>query len=295
MPYRDWEYYTPAKPRKAKDGIKAKSRRGKIGESWWSGRFLSVLERLGMAARMARGRSYARSGQVMDLEVKPGLITATVQGTRAHPYSVKVRVAPLPAPGWAEVFKAMSEKALFMANLLAGEVPQEIEEVFFKVGKPLFPTSSRELDMECSCPDWASPCKHIAAVFYILAESFDQEPFLLFALRGKTKDEVIEELRSIRGGGGIEGESIPDALSQGLSPLEECLGAFWNTGPQVAGFKLGMVPPAVPEALLKGLSPCPVSLGKEELTDVLAPLYRIVAKEASRLALGQEIQGEEDL
>lgn len=290
MSYRDWGGYTPATPKKAKNGIRTKSRRGKIGESWWSGRFLGVLETLGMTARLARGKTYARKGQVMDLKIEPGLVTAKVQGTRARPYSVEIHLPPLAAVDWAGIFEAMSEKALFMAMLLAGEMPQEIEDVFCEVKRPLFPASKRDLDTRCSCPDWANPCKHIAAVFYILAEAFDEDPFLIFTLRGRTKNEVIEELRQIRGRDPLEEETAKGASLLGVPSLKESLGCFWSMGPQMEGFKLDMTQPAVPGGVLKGLGPCPISVGKKRLDDILAPLYEAVAEKASALALTREGQ-----
>ncbi len=151
-------------------GIKAQSTRGAIGESWWSKRFIGVLESFAMGTRLARGRNYARKGQVLTLDVSPGLVSSSVQGSRPTPYRVKIKITPYDRPTWTRIEQAMAGQALFLARLLAGEMPAQIEEVFAETGSPLFPARSGDLDMSCSCPDWAMPCKHIAATFYLLAE-----------------------------------------------------------------------------------------------------------------------------
>src|SRR6185369_13834247 len=153
MGWDDFWHYKPTKRRTAKRGIKAKSQRGKIGETWWSGRFISILESFDIGARLSRGRSYARSGQVMDLEIKKGLVTAKVQGSRPKPYKVEIEIGPLPDKDWKRVEEAMAEQAIFMAKLLAGEMPREIEEAFAACKLTLFPSSSRDMATECSCPD----------------------------------------------------------------------------------------------------------------------------------------------
>ena len=180
-------------------GIKARSKRGAIGEQWWSRRFIGVLESYGMSGRLARGRSYARAGQVLDFELSQGKVTARVQGSRVRPYQVRIGVLPLTTAQWRRVMQQLASQALFRAKLLAGEMPHEIEEVFSECGTPLFPRSAADLDMHCSCPDWGVPCKHLAAVCYVLAEEFDHDPFAMLAWRGKGRDELLTALRQIQG------------------------------------------------------------------------------------------------
>ena len=180
-------------------GIKARSKRGAIGEQWWSRRFIGVLESYGMSGRLARGRSYARAGQVLDFELSQGKVTARVQGSRVRPYQVRIGVLPLTTAQWRRVMQQLASQALFRAKLLAGEMPHEIEEVFSECGTPLFPRSAADLDMHCSCPDWGVPCKHLAAVCYVLAEEFDRDPFAMLAWRGKGRDELLTGLRRIQG------------------------------------------------------------------------------------------------
>lgn len=180
------------------NGLKARSSRGAIGESWWSHRFLDVLESFAMGNRLTRGRTYARKGQVLSLDVTPGEVRASVQGSRVKPYRVAIRLEALPALVWAKVEIALSEQALPSAKLLAGEVPPELEEIFAAAGAALFPRAVNELDQHCSCPDREVPCKHVAATFYLLAEAFDDDPFLILRWRGRDRDALLGRLRELR-------------------------------------------------------------------------------------------------
>src|SRR5271157_1621698 len=194
---RYWGYYEYAEPIEVKEGIKAKSKRGAIGEKWWSKRFVSLLESFNIGARLGRGRSYARKGQVISIDVQKGLVDAKVQGTRPIPYDITIKLAPISEKDWEKAVDAMGSRAVFAAKLLSGEMPQDIESAFTDARVPLFP-AERDLKTDCTCPDWSNPCKHIAAVYYLLAEQFDADPFLIFKLRGRTKVEIIEALRKRR-------------------------------------------------------------------------------------------------
>lgn len=181
-------------------GIAARSGRGAIGTSWWSRRFLQVLESFALGTRLTRGRGYARQGQVISLDVLPGVVTAEVQGSRRTPYRVAIGLAPYPEATWRRIDQALAAQALFTAELLAGRVPQELEELLAGVGVPLFPESVAQLRMHCSCPDHAVPCKHLAAVFYLLAERFDSDPFAILLWRGRDRDALLRWLREHHSG-----------------------------------------------------------------------------------------------
>jgi uncharacterized Zn finger protein len=184
-------------PREARGGIKAHSRRGAFGQSWWARRWLDVLERLELGGRLTRGRSYARRGQVLDITIEEGLVRASVQGSRSEPYAVTIRVRPLSASEWGKVAESLRGQARFAAKLLASEMPEDVEEAFKGTGVTLFPARRAELATECSCPDWANPCKHIAAVYYLLGEEFDRDPFLIFRLRGIEREELLPRLAQV--------------------------------------------------------------------------------------------------
>ena len=282
-----WQDWPPARPIRVDGGIKARSKRGAIGEQWWSRRFIGVLESYGMSGRLARGRSYARAGQVLDFELSQGKVTAQVQGSRVRPYQVRIGVLPLTTAQWRRVMKQLASQALFRAKLLAGEMPHEIEEVFGECGTPLFPRSAADLDMHCSCPDWGVPCKHLAAVCYVLAEEFDRDPFAMLAWRGKGRDELLTALRQIQGaapgsaGSGQAGAdpTPPAALDVPHRPLAECLDGFWSPGLSPARLRALAAAPgsAAPDLLLRMFPPPPVQVRGKDLADVLAPAYQRLA------------------
>lgn len=198
MSDRFYPRYPPSRPRAVNGGLTARTARGAIGSSWWSRRFLDVLESFAMGSRLTRGRSYARKGQVISLDVVPGQVRASVQGSRPRPYSVSIGLAPFSELVWAKAEIALSEHALPSARLLAGEVPPELEQIFADAGTPLFPLHVGDLDQRCSCPDWEVPCKHLAATFYLLAEAFDDDPFLMLRWRGRDREQLLGRLRELR-------------------------------------------------------------------------------------------------
>jgi uncharacterized Zn finger protein len=167
------------------------------GASWWAQRWQSVLESFGWADRLARGRSYARYGAVRRLEITPGEVRATVQGSLASPYAVRIAVRPLSRTEWERVVAALGAQARYTAHLQAGEMPPAIEDAFTAARAPLFPTAD-ELAADCPCPDPANPCKHIAAAYYALGAEIDRDPFLIFRLRGRDRDQLLAALREVR-------------------------------------------------------------------------------------------------
>ncbi|WP_329102842.1 SWIM zinc finger family protein [Micromonospora sp. NBC_01699] len=188
------------RPRKVDGGLRARTARGSIGASWWSRQFVDVLESFALGTRLTRGRAYARAGQVLSLEVTPGLVTAAVQGSRPKPYRVTVGLHPYAGAVWGRIETVLAGQALFSAQLLAGDLPPELERVFAEADAPLFPAAIGDLAMRCNCPDFAVPCKHLAATFYLLAEAFDADPFQLLHWRGRTREELLDRLRELRAG-----------------------------------------------------------------------------------------------
>ena len=288
--WRDWP---PSRPIRVAGGIKARSKRGAIGEQWWSRRFIGVLESYGMSGRLARGRSYARAGQVLDFELAQGRVTARVQGSRVRPYQVRIGVLPLTTAQWRRVQQRLAGQALFRAKLLAGEMPHEIEEVFADCGTPLFPRLARDLDMKCSCPDWGVPCKHLAAVCYVLAEEFDRDPFAMLAWRGQGRTELLAALRRIQSGrpapdddladpaGTPPGGALRAILEVPAPPLEQCLEGFWSPGLTPARLRglAAAAGPDAPDLLLRMFPPPPVQVRGKDLAEVLAPAYQQLAAE----------------
>ena len=269
-------HYPPSRPRQAAHGIKARSKRGPIGEQWWSRRFIDVLESLGLASRLSRGRSYARSGQVLSLDIGTGHVTAMVQGSRIKPYRVRLTVDPLTTRQWRVVTDVLAGRAVYRARLLAGEMPAEIEQVFADCGTPLFPRSARDLEMTCTCPDWEVPCKHLAAVCYVLAEAFDDDPFRMPAWRGKTREDLLASLRRLPAG--REPAANRPVIDVTDRPLAECVDGFWT--PALSPARLRSLPPAAaapPDLLLRSVEPPLISVGGQDLASLLRPAYLALA------------------
>ena len=285
-----WWYprYTPARPIAVKGGIKARSQRGAIGASWWAKRWTEALRRIMESKRLGRGRSYARRGQVMDIREQNGAITAKVQGTRRTPYQVHIRVKPLSDKEWERVLDLLADQAIFTAQLLAGEMPADIEEAFTAAGSSLFPASARDLETNCSCPDWANPCKHIAAVYFLLGEAFDDDPFMLFRLRGRTQEQVLAGLRARRA---VEEEAGPDptalpAEETASVPLPEDPNAFWRLSQPLDDFQVQPKAPKTPLSLLQRLGQ--PTFAPADLRSSLSAAYQMVTQRAEALAFGEE-------
>ena len=205
--YKRRTSWTYTKPLSTRGGIKSRVNRGRFhGSNWWSKRWIEILEGSIDSVRLARGRSYARRGQVVDIEIEPGLVTASVQGTRKKPYQIRLGFEILSDEAKALLLFRFRERSSFAARLLAGEMPEEMERVFKEAGVGLFPSKSTLRRYKCSCPDDAVPCKHIIAVLLLLAEVFDDDPFLLLKLRGVNR-EVLINLLTLETSG--EKEDIP--------------------------------------------------------------------------------------
>jgi uncharacterized Zn finger protein len=265
--------YPRARPREAQGGIKAHSKRGQFGESWWAKRWIAVLEGFDIGRRLGRGRSYARKGQVLGIEIEKGKVHAKVQGSRPQPYDVMVKVTGIPPEDWRRLVRALSRQAIFAAKLLAGEMPQDIEEVFRTEKLSLFPEALLDLTTKCSCPDWSNPCKHIAAVYYLLGEEFDRDPVLLFTLRGLERAELLEQLTDA---GAAKARAEPAPTADAATPSEALPvdpAAFWQAGALPDHFFGEVKPPPVAAPLLRRLGGFPFWRGEEPFFESLAPVY----------------------
>jgi len=298
-------------PRKARGGIRAASQRGEFARTWWSRRWIQALESLPIGARLARGKRYARAGQVLDIQIREGLVEAKVQGSRATPYRVRLALEPLPPDVRGRIARRIAADAALAAELLAGRIPETIEEVFAREGASLFPVVRGEKGLFCSCPDWSVPCKHAAAVFYLLGEAFDADPFLILTLRGLTRERLLEAVNSGSGGGETGGGPLPEgeeregdeaALSGGgagkardAGPARPPLnGAFFDAGP-LPEEERGIHPPALPAPDLRRLGPFPLWRGEEPLLETLLPAYEralLLGLELRRGPTGAEAAGE---
>jgi uncharacterized Zn finger protein len=193
---------------------------------WWAEQWVRSFEMLfpsnASRSRLAKGRTYARRGQVLELEVGPNGVLARVQGSRPRPYQVRLELNRLRRETWGRILHQLVGKATFLAQLLEGHLPPEIEEVFFSAGARLFPHGDVDIRVRCNCPDPVVPCKHVAALNYALADALQRDPFLLFAMRGKGRDQFLQDLREMRG---------RDQRVNVPAPAEEDdLSEFWRMG-----------------------------------------------------------------
>lgn len=280
----------PTRPRKVRGGIRARSETGEFAKNWWAQRWLEAMERLMDRARLGRGQRYARMGQVLSIEEDRNGIVAQVQGSRPRPYKVNLRVAHFTDAQWEAVLDVLSGQAIFAAQLLAGEMPPNIEEAFSKARVSLFPSHAGDLITECSCPDWANPCKHIAATHYILGDRFDEDPFLLFRLRGRTQEQILEGLRKRRTAtaqseAGDESDvPLPTpAEAEPLVPLEERLDKFWEMAAPLDEFAVQVHPPSIPLPILKRLGEPDFSF-KLSMEDLLGEAYEMMSQAAMVMA-----------
>ena len=262
-------------------GLVARSARGAIGEHWWSRRFLEVLESFALGSRLTRGKNYARRGQVLSLDVDPGVVTASVQGSRRTPYKVSIALPVFSELVWAKVEVAIAEQAIHSARLLAGEMPHDLEEVFLAAGAPLFPQQAKDLTLSCSCPDWEVPCKHLAATFYLLAESFDDNPFAILLWRGRSRNALLDRLRELRSGDAAHPAQEQAALAaegpragamMALADLVLVDGDFWTGAPVPALPAQAEMPT---DLLLRQLPVPGALLGGPGLVTYLAPFYAV--------------------
>jgi uncharacterized Zn finger protein len=280
--------YAPKKP-PPQHGIKLKQ----LGATWWGQRWIEALERVlgGDAGRLARGRTYGRAGRTHDFIVKSGKVQAKVTGSRAQPYKVEIALTQLADAAWTKAIGDMAGKAQFAAELLGGQMPKQIDEVFQSAGESLFPAERRHLKTSCTCPDWGDPCKHVAAVHYVLGEALDRDPFLLFELRGRTKDRVLSELRALRGEPTAPENAAPAGVSLGKVSRED-----YDRAPRalpVMSFTFDS--PAKPGALLRQLGAPSSWHGDAAPVDALAPVVHRAAEHARRLALADPVSPPNEL
>jgi uncharacterized Zn finger protein len=277
------------------------TRGGELASSWWARRWMSTLDGFGWAARLSRGRAYTRNRRVVDVEVSPGVVRARVQGSRPNPYRVEMTVEPFPDAVWDRVVGALARQAIYTAKLLAGELPAEVVHLCDTAEAPLFPAHPDEIAMRCSCPDWAVPCKHLAAVHYALAAELDRDPFLLFRLRGRTREELTTALRVRRGSFGSAGAARA-AAEGATAPAEEPepadsdpipVNTFWGHAPELDELHFEIKPPDVPGAVLRLLGRPPGWGGQDELLETLHDLYQVASASVRDVALA-DLEDEQD-
>ncbi len=167
-------------------------------QPWWVEQWMELINSYRFKKRLERAWIYAREGNVLSIRFEGRRVHARVQGTENEPYKVKLWLDVLNDEDWSYVIEALSQKARWSAQLLAGIMPSDIESAFAASGKRLFPFKLQEVRSECSCPDKANPCKHISAIYYLMGDRFSEDPFVLFQLRGRSRLNLLSELAERR-------------------------------------------------------------------------------------------------
>ncbi|AKG23305.1 SWIM zinc finger family protein [Calothrix sp. 336/3] len=256
---------------------------------WWSQRWLDLLDSYRFKKRLERGRIYAREGNVLNIEFQGAKVLAQVQGSEAEPYKVSLSLNAFTEEEWSYVIETISQKAAFPAKLLAGEMPQNIEDVFTSNGLSLFPFTLGDVRSRCTCPDKANPCKHIAAVYYQLGDRFSEDPFVLFQLRGRTKEQIISDLRLLRSSHQnistteTDGEVLESHISAPIS-----LESFWEYHEPLES-SLVVIAPSTGETVLDILGDIPLAKEEEGLAsstaaDVVMKYLNTLYKDVSQKA-----------
>ena len=255
-----------------------------------------MLESFNIGARLGRGRSYARRGQVLSIKIDKGKVGAKVQGSQPKPYYIKLEVKTLSALGWQKLAKVLSRQAMFSAKLLMGEMPLDIEKAFKEAGLSLFPEKLKDLKTACSCPDWSNPCKHIAAVYYLLAEEFDRDPFLIFKLRGMNREDLITMLsKPDKKATQRKAKPKQEPLHKHEEVLTSDISQFWNGEPISDDIFAEVRIPPIPAALPKRLGSFPFWRGEEKFLDVMESIYERASTVGLRVFLGEQVGDEENL
>lgn len=310
----DFDYFPPSQPKKVEGGIKAQSQKGGFGKNWWVKRWIAVLEGFRIGARLNRGKSYARSGQVLSIDIAKGKVKARVQGSRSRPYNVEITVKPLADTDWQRLSTSLNSRPIYAAKLLAGEMPPDIEEVFTQTGLSLFPERYQDLHTYCSCPDATNPCKHIAAVYYLLGEEFDRDPFLIFRLRGQDRQELITALGALENtpppkstttdsthplttalNPPLPTASVPEPKEDKHSdPVLINLSSFWRGTPFTNAFHEDIQVPTHPAPLIRQLGNFPFWRGNQNLNLTLQTLYAEASQAGLNLITKLAERSEED-
>jgi uncharacterized Zn finger protein len=227
---------------------------------WWAQRWIDVLESFGWRRRLERARNYAREGRVLNLEFQGPKVKAQVQGTAEEPYEVSLGLDPFTEEQWSYVVEELSQRAIYSAKLLAGEMPQSIEDAFTASGLSLFPFSKFDIHSACDCPDPVNPCKHIGAVYYLLGDAFGRDPFILFELRGRTKQQIIDALRQLRSVSDTESSSADPPSLKSSSQFSDLKMSYWKYTEQLDPSLVVIAPPLSQETVLDLLGPLPLDL-----------------------------------
>ena len=264
---------------------------------WWVQRWLELLDSYRFKKRLERARNYAREGNVLSIDFEGAQVLAKVQGSEPEPYQVSLSLAPFTDEDWDYAIETMSQKAIYSAQLLAGEMPSNIEDVFIANGLSLFPFTLSDIRSRCTCPDKANPCKHIGAVYYQLGDRFSEDPFVLFQLRGRTKAQILDALRQVRSRDveGVQADSSSATsaakatadereASESLNPEQ-----FWQYDEPLESSLVIIAPPPDSKTPLDILGTIPLAADADEaIRQYLKQVYQTASQQAITTALNSD-------
>jgi len=254
-----------------------------LGTTWWGKSWIKNMLKHGRFFRMQRGITYSKEQRISNVIIKKGEVFALCQGTAPVPYRVRIEFTPIVPKQWRQVINEMGQSLEIEAKLISGEMPQHINKLFMRNGVPLFPVPKQNLDATCNCPDQEVPCKHIAAVILTLASIFDYDPFMLFLLRGMSREELLQELR-------IQSMEVPlknkekSVMSQDLLVITEDVSKTFLT-PNLQKMK------AIEFDISKGVSRetvfqqlgTPSEINNQQFSSIMNSIYRDASKHANDL------------
>ena len=270
-------------------------------QEWWVVRWLELLDSYRFKKRLERARNYAREGHVLSIEFSGSEVLARVQGTEPEPYQVSLSLDPFTDEDWNFIIQSLSEKAIFSAQLLSGKMPDDIERVFTDNGLSVFPFRLSDVHSRCSCPDKANPCKHIGAIYYQLAERFSEDPFIIFQLRGRNKNKILEGLRNLRKQQINQEENtsnkikekndktqeVKEKITQKNEPLD--IQKFWQYKESLDPSLVVIVPPTDNKTVLDVLGRIPLAYEEAKIVkDYLQQVYQTVSQQAMMTALKRD-------
>ena len=266
-------------------------------QEWWVQQWNDLLNSYRFKKRLERARKYAKEGNVLSIEFKGPEVLAQVQGTAPEPYQVSLSIDPFTEEDWNYVVETMAEQAIYSAQLLAGEMPHNIEQVFTANGLSLFPFTLSDIHSRCSCPDPQNPCKHIGAIYYQLGDRFSEDPFVLFQLRGRTKEQILDDLRRRRSTGVAEHPSpeapqppIPSPKSPTSNPQSSLnIEQFWQYDEPLDSSLVVIAPPPDSRTVLDVLGTIPLaSADAQAVMQYLKTAYQTVSQQAVMSALNRD-------
>ncbi len=263
----------------------AQQRRTTFGQTWWGQQWIKVLEHLDQSGRLARGRTYANNGSVASIAFEGNKIEARVKGSTPKPYKISYKIEPLSGSDKARLVSLIADNPLYLTQLLNRQLPNELYADCERKGIALFPRSWRAFNSSCSCPDWGDPCKHRAAVLYLVANEIDKNPFLIFELRDFDLFKSLEAL----------GFASADQKDVEILDVADLRQPFENTEeidflPDAALYNaldFSTIPP-VSENLLSLLSDNPLFYRTGNFKQILQKFYVETAKKAQTLATTDE-------